>query len=165
MNIIEVICCSILVGFPLVGFLKGFVKTATPIVSSLLTFLVLFILKDWGFAFLFKWVFFQSGNILPRIVVVILVFILGSLMFRAIIKALNILTKIPLVKGANKILGIIFGAIEGLIIVWFILYFVSVFKTTGFGITGLEAVSKNEILLYLYKYNLVEQYMVMFTSL
>ena len=165
MNIIEVICCGLLVGLPLAGYLKGFVKTITPIASALLSFVVLYIMKDWGFAFLFQWVFFQNGKILPRSIVVLLMFALGTLGFRAIIVALDLFSKIPLIKGANRLLGLAFGGIEAVIIVWFILYFISIFKTTSWGLIGMEAVSKNEILLYLYRYNFFEQYMGMFTSL
>ena len=165
MNIIEVICCAILVGLPLAGYLKGFVKTITPLASSLLSLFVIYVLRDWGFAFLFQWIFFQGQSILPRVVVVLLFFVLGAVGFRAIFVALNIFSKIPLIKGANRLLGLVLGGALAVLVVWSILYCVSIFKTTSFGIAGLEAVSKNEILLYLYRHNFIEQYMGMFTSL
>lgn len=121
-NTIVWISGIIIIIFAICGWKRGFVKMLIPILSWLFTIVLLMLLKDWLLAFLFQWAIFQGEYILARIVVVLLLYLLGRLALRWVFGALKILTKLPIIHGLNKILGLFAGIAEGLLIAWLLFY-------------------------------------------
>lgn len=164
MDIFVVICYLILIIMTAYGLRFGMVKVLTPIVSGLLSLTVMLMLKSWAFGFLFQWAVFRGEHILPRIVVIILVFILGMLLFRFVVTSLNLLSKLPIIHGLNRICGGILGLAEGIIIVWLLLYFVFLFPQVTFFRIAYNQIRDIPFLLFLYENNLVKFLIEQFTT-
>lgn len=159
MNILLIFTVVIIAGFALYGHKTGFVKALVPIISGLFSLFLLFLLKDWLFGFLFRWAVFQGENVLARVVVILLIYLAGALAFKWIFGILNLLTKLPLVHGANRALGLFLGAIEGLLMIWLLFYLVWVNGGVLFGKDVCAMIFANPFLEYLYQNNLITHLM------
>ena len=165
MGLFIIICYGILIGMAIIGFFRGMVRVLTPIVSGLLSILLMLLLKNWAFGFLFRWAFFQGEHILARIVVVLFAFILGSLLFRWIIKVLNLLTRLPIIHGFNRILGAVAGAFIGIMILWLLMFFIDSFPDVACLQNGYSQICTSTILTFLYDHNFVQFLMKLFTEM
>lgn len=155
MNWLLIVVIILIITLSVYGCRKGFVDALVPFVSGLLSLLLIFFLKDWLLAYLFQWAIFQGEHILSRIVVILLLFALGTLAFRWVIKVLRLLTRLPLVKGVNKLLGLVLGCIEGFLLVWLFLYIIQVRQGMLFGLDISVQIEKSGFLKFLYENNLV----------
>ena len=63
MGLFIIICYGILIGMAIIGFFRGMVRVLAPIVSGLLSIILMLLLKNWAFGFLFRWAFFQGEHI------------------------------------------------------------------------------------------------------
>jgi len=165
MGLFIIICYGILTGMAIIGFLRGMIRVLTPIVSGLLSIILMLLLKNWAFGFLFRWAFFQGEHILARIVVVLLFFILGLLLFRWVIKALDLLTRLPVLHGFNRILGAAAGAFIGIMIIWLMMFFVSGFPYVTWFQNAYSQITTNTFLMFLYDHNFVRFLMELFTEM
>ena len=159
MNILLIIICAIILILSIYGYLKGFVKMLVPMVSAFLSLIVLFMLKDWLFAILFQWAIFQGEYVLTRIVLILLIFGIVTWAFKWLLKVLHVLTKLPIIHGLNKLLGLGIGLIEGFLLVWLLLYIIQIRQGVLFGFDIEALVDQNEFLQFLYLNNLVEYLM------
>ncbi|MDO4519176.1 MAG: CvpA family protein [Eubacteriales bacterium] len=83
----------------------------------------------------------------------LLSFILASLLIRILAYVLDILSRLPIIHGANKILGAMFGCTKGIVFVWIVLLAVTVLCNTEIGKTALKLVNQDSFLTMLNKYN------------
>ncbi len=159
MNILLIIICAVIFVMAIYGYRKGFVNMLVPLVSAFLSLILLFMLKDWLFGILFQWAIFQGEHVLTRVVLILLIFVLGTLAFKWLIKILHILTKLPLVHGLNKLLGLMVGIIEGFLLVWLFLYIVQIRQGFLFGFDMEALIEQNGFMQFFYLNNLVEHLM------
>ncbi len=68
---------------------------------------------------------------------------------------LNKFFMLPGLNAVNKIGGLLIGLVEGIVIVWALCGFVSVFAATGWGATIIGHIQENPILRYFYEHNLI----------
>lgn len=80
-----------------------------------------------------------------------------SLVLHLIIRALDLVTKLPVIKHVNRTLGLLVGAVKGLLVVWLFLYFISLTCTSGFGMRMLDYVNQSRFLTLLYEHNVLLQ--------
>ena len=165
MEVFVVICYGILIVMTILGLSLGMVRVLAPLVSGILSLLLMLLLKNWAFGFLFQWAFFQGEHILSRIVVILLAFVLGSLLFRWVVKALCLLTKLPIIHGLNRILGAATGFFEGTMIVWLIMFFIATFPTVSFSQLCYGQIVAVPFLSFLYENNFVKFLMELFTQI
>lgn len=83
------------------------------------------------------------------------VFVLLSIVLRFVIGLLDIVAKLPVINGANRLLGAAVGLIQGLLVVWLLMFLVSLACTSGIGGMIIENISKNAFLSFLYQHNLI----------
>ena len=159
MNILLIIICAVILILSIYGYRKGFVKMLVPMVSAFLSLVVLFMLKDWLFAILFQWAIFQGEHVLTRIVLILLIFGIVTWTFKWLLKVLHILTKLPIIHGLNKLLGLVIGLFEGFLLVWLLLYIIQIRQGILFGFDIEALIDQNEFLQFLYLNNLVEYLM------
>lgn len=82
--------------------------------------------------------------------------VIGGAVVSAVISImLGFIGKLPLIGFANRILGLVAGAANGLLIVWIAFYLVSLFGATELGSGILTYINANEFLVYLYENNVV----------
>ena len=155
MNILLISSFRIILGLGAYGHRVGFVKMFWPIVSGIVSLIVFFLMKDWVLGFLFRWTIFQGEHILARIVVILLIYLLGTLAFKWLIGMLQLLTKLPLVHGINKLSGLLLGIIEGFLAVWLILYLIQVNEGSFLGMDAAASIQGSTFLNFLYLHNLI----------
>ena len=68
---------------------------------------------------------------------------------------LNKFFELPGLNAVNKVGGLIFGLLEGIVIVWAACGIITVFAATEFGSTVIAQIQENPILHYFYDHNLV----------
>ena len=99
------------------------------------------------------------GGYLACLVIDAIAFVAASiivmLIFRIILLATNIITKIPGIHGANKILGGVLGFVKGIVIVWFMFIIITMLISTPFGKTCATMINDNGFLLWIYNNNLL----------
>lgn len=69
--------------------------------------------------------------------------------------ALNLISKLPLLKQLNKTAGLLAGLVHGLILVWLFFLLLTVFSTTEFGQSTMKLVAENELLSIIYNNNIL----------
>ena len=80
-------------------------------------------------------------------------YILASICIKTLVYALNIITGLPVIKGVNKIAGILVGGLRCVIYIWIILLVLTVLCNSAFGQAGMRLVAKDIFLNTLNMYN------------
>ena len=73
----------------------------------------------------------------------------------AVFIIIKLVSDAPLLGEANRVVGLVFGAFEGLMVVWLLLFVISVVGTSDFGQSMMAQISNNMILQFLYDHNLI----------
>lgn len=85
----------------------------------------------------------------------VLAVILGSILSAIIVKLIGFISSLPLIGFADSLLGLAAGAVNGLLVVWFVFYLIATWSTTEFGATVLSYIYANEFLITLYEKNII----------
>lgn len=140
MDIIDIIILVILVTFALIGFKRGFFKSLVSFVGFLIVICAAYIFKNYlGDLFLLNLPFFKFNTIaggavtlnivLYQLIAFIIMLIVFGLVYRFLLAVTGLfekLLKITIILGIpSKILGLIFGALEGFVIVYLLLFFLA----------------------------------------
>lgn len=80
-------------------------------------------------------------------------FILIALVLNLLIRALDIVARLPGLKGANHLLGMLIGFVKGLVVIWLLMYLVSIFAAGSFGLLMMDYMERSRFLSFLYEYN------------
>lgn len=83
----------------------------------------------------------------------IITFVVILVLLWVICIALDIISKLPLIKQVNKTAGLIAGLIHGLVIVWIFFILLTVFGSTETGQKALQMIGENAFLSFLYNNN------------
>ena len=65
----------------------------------------------------------------------------------------QMLNHAPIIGKVSRLLGLLFGACEGFLVVWIIMYIISLIPDTALGQLAQSQINENEFLLYLYENN------------
>lgn len=84
-----------------------------------------------------------------------LTFIIVSILIGLILRVLDFITEIPILKEINKIGGLFLGAIEALIGIWIFFLVVTMCSSTPFGETMYGYINDSVILSFLYNNNII----------
>ena len=98
------------------------------------------------------------ADILAFLITCVAVFII----VRVALGMLNILDKIPLVGGANHLVGGILGAGIGILIIWILFIVITLLYNTSLGVACMKGISESEILTKLYDSNILLKYITKF---
>ena len=72
-----------------------------------------------------------------------------------IARALRIVSRIPVLSGVNRTLGVFAGGIYGLILVWIGFYMIAVTSTSEMGSALVACIYQSRLLKYLYENNVI----------
>lgn len=115
MNWFYIIGLAIIVICLLTGWKKGLVEIIGSICATILSFSFFWIIRNWAFESFLANLLFQHSLLLVRIVLCVVLYIIMFLLLKTVMMSLKIITKIPIIRGLNKLLGLIAGGIYGLI--------------------------------------------------
>ena len=156
MNLLMIITAVILVCTVMDGYKKGMVKTLISLISLLITCVVLFLIGNaLGNYF--------DGRLFTLIITVLLLAAIGVVhhLLNVIFFSAKMISKLPIVHSLDRILGIVAGILETVLIIWTI-YAFNIFRDLGtLGQVIVDYTRDSKILTYLYENNylayLVEQ--------
>lgn len=86
--------------------------------------------------------------------------ILVQLLLRAVIQVLDIFAHIPVIRGINRLAGLLLGLLEALFFIWIFFLILSMFSTTEPGLSLMAMVQESSLLGRLYNSNLFLQVIV-----
>ena len=84
----------------------------------------------------------------------IIAVVVALLICTAVFILIKLISKTPFLGEANRKVGLVFGAVEGLMVVWILMYVIAVAGTSDFGQKMMAQIDGNFILGFLYEYNL-----------
>ncbi len=108
-------------------------------------------ISDRTCAFIVALVLYAFSYVAVFIVMLILLAIIG--------KMLNIISKLPLIKQANKLAGLLLGLLQGLLIVWTLFVVLTMLSSTALGKTGVDMINQNDFLSFLYNKNFLMNFL------
>ena len=148
--------CSIIVCVNLYyGVKRGFVKMILPLLANIIALIFFSCTRGLWVRILFEWVFDEASLIVVRIIVLLLIYIVVMALVKLLIASLNLLTKLPVLHFFNKVLGVVTGAAQGVLLMWLFFAIVFLLKDTPFGIWALHEIEEQTYLSFLYQHNLV----------
>ena len=130
------------------GYNKGMVKEIISFIS--LIFLSLFVvLAGNGLSN------YYEGRILNVVVMVLLLAVLGIAhhIINAVLLPAKLIAKLPVVKSLDKVLGVVVGICETILILWTIYTFAMMMDLGPLGNFVLQSTSESRILTWLYEHN------------
>lgn len=83
----------------------------------------------------------------------VITFLLVGIALKIAIHFLDLVARLPVLKGVNRIFGAAVGLVEGLLVVWALLFFVTLACTSQWGQQALADIQRNEFLTFLYQHN------------
>lgn len=86
---------------------------------------------------------------------VVLLFFGVYLAIRLIMRWLDIIARLPILSGINKLAGALLGGVEGLIFLWLACLIVTAFSSTGWGGAVMRQIEMSKWLSFLYRHNFV----------
>ncbi|MBO5372825.1 MAG: CvpA family protein [Lachnospiraceae bacterium] len=86
----------------------------------------------------------------------------ASIVTRYLASALDLVSYLPIIKGANKMLGVAAGLLKGLIIIWLGFYIITICAASDIGNQLLAYIEESSFLPYLYNHNILLEIIMIF---
>lgn len=132
MSLFDIILLCIIAGFGLFGLWFGLISTLGSIVGTILG---VYLASRW-YVPVADWLIKTTGwsPNFSKVVIFIIVFLiinrLVGFVFYIVGKLLRVVTRLPFIKGLDRLLGLAFGILEGLIVLGIIFYFINKFPVS-----------------------------------
>ena len=97
----------------------------------------------------------RIADFILQSIAVLIAFILASIIATLVGGVVKSVGKVPVIKEINSLLGIIAGAVEGMLIIWILMYVVVIICGTSLGDRIISDINASAFLSYLYHHNLV----------
>lgn len=93
--------------------------------------------------------------IIIKAIAFILTFIVLLLLLGLLCRVLDIVAKLPVLHGINKLLGCAAGIVQGIVIIWLLCVFLTAISGTALGRDIFEMIDESRFLTYIYDNNLI----------
>lgn len=80
-------------------------------------------------------------------------FVIITFVLRTTVFTLDIITNLPIIKGINQYAGLLLGAGEGIVIVWFLFLVITIMGNTQIGGMLTKYIEDSKFLCFIYNYN------------
>ncbi len=100
----------------------------------------------------------QITNVIINAIAFVITLLLAVIALAILCNALNLLAKLPLLKQINAAAGLAAGVAEGLLLVWILFVILTMFAGTEFGSEAMGMIAENPLLDFLYKNNMVSEF-------
>lgn len=149
-NIVLVIVALLLLGGAIKGFQNGMIKELSTLIGLIGALAA-------GAAAVAAFRNYQLKNTMNVLIAVICLFIvlLAFKIIDFIMVSLKMLSRIPLLHGVDKLLGIAAGIAEAVVIVWIAFLLITAFDIAGIRSVVLECIRENEFLSLLFYNNYI----------
>ena len=92
----------------------------------------------------------------------VLTLLIFALAFKILLQIIKIVEKIPVIGGVNKLLGVLLGAVKGIMFIWILFAIVALNSTSEIGIKVISYVYESPLTTLLYENNGVLSLILMF---
>ncbi len=89
----------------------------------------------------------------------IIAVVIGCILCSLVWMLISVINHAPIIGTASRLAGIIFGVFEGVLLVWIIMYVISLTSLTEIGAQAYNQITENEFLLYLYNNNILMDFL------
>ena len=97
----------------------------------------------------------RLADIILQAIVYIIMFVVIYVVLQIVVVATGVIAKLPVIHGANKLLGLVFGLVEGLLVVWILFTALTAFSGVDSIATALADINNHWFLQYLYQHNVI----------
>lgn len=141
------------------GYCKGFLLVA----YSMVSWIIAFLLVTWLTPYITEYVapYFSGADPVGGIVYFIS-FLITIIILKLVEYALGIVSKIPVLDGINKIVGLAAGGIKGCLLIWLLFAVIAFIGTTQTGKSIISYIYEEEFLIWIYENNLLLYIMMLF---
>lgn len=129
---------------PLPGFLKTQIESNNK--QEVYTYLAVETFTDYVAESLAKMLLNGIGFVISYLLAVVMIY--------AVAYILNIIAKLPILRGVNKMAGFLMGGIRGLLWIWIALLILTIFCNTSWGETCMVMIEQDRFLSFLYNNNI-----------
>ncbi len=91
-----------------------------------------------------------------QIIAFFIVAVLIYVVIRVILGVAHVIAKIPIIGGANRILGAVIGIVEALLVIWIACLIIQSLAATPFGVQATKIISQSDVLKFFFDNNLLE---------
>ncbi|MBR1930339.1 MAG: CvpA family protein [Lachnospiraceae bacterium] len=148
MNILVLIMLVLLFCDVVNGYKRGMVKSIISFVSLIFLSILVVLLGNGLKSYL-------NGNILNLIVVFILLCILGIVhhLLGVVFLPAKLVSKLPVVRSGDKLLGIVVGILETVLILWTVYALIMLLDMGTIGVQIMNYAAENPVLTWFYEHN------------
>lgn len=148
MNILLIIAAVLLLFNVVDGYKKGMVKSIISFVSLIILCIVVALIGN-GLQSYF------DGQVLNVVIVVLLLCVLGIAhhLLGIVFFSAKLISKLPIVHSVDKVLGVVVGILETVLIVWTIYTFTMMLDMGMIGTQIVEYTRENNVLTWFYEHN------------
>lgn len=93
------------------------------------------------------------ANLILNILAFLVTLLVSWLIIRLLLGALSVFSALPVIGGADRLLGLAAGVAQGVLIVWVLFLILSIFSTTPVGKTMMDEIIRTPVLELLYNMN------------
>ncbi|MDD6492378.1 MAG: CvpA family protein [Firmicutes bacterium] len=154
MNWLLIILVLLAAGNMVWGFEKGFIR----VMYSMLGWVVVLALAVWMTEPMEKWLNSMSavhGTISGTFAAFFAALILTKLILLLLVRLMDLIAKLPLLKETNRFLGVLAGAGKGLLEVELVMLLITLGRNTEIGILMVNWIYESPVLTILYENNVV----------
>ena len=150
MNIMVIIVLFLLVFKIVDGFKKGMVKEIISLVSLLIMCVVVVLIGAGLHSYMEK-------KVLGIVITVLLLSLVGIAhhLLKVVFFSAKVISKLPIIHTGDKLLGMVVGALEVLIMLWTLYTFIMYFELGMIGSLIIEYTEQSKLLTFVYEYNLL----------
>ena len=152
MNYLLIIIAFAFIWWIVAGYKKGMVKELQAFITLIVTSATIGLICKIINAY-------RSMDKISIVIAVLLLIILGIgfKLLNLVFFSAKAIVKLPVIHSADKLLGIVMGAAEVLIVLWAFYFVVDTFTIGIFGRMMIAYISDSEILMFFYHNNLLEK--------
>ena len=132
------------------GFKKGMIKEVISILSLLIMCIVVMLIGAGLHSYMQK----QWVGILVTVLLLSLVGIAHHLL-KVVFFSAKVISKLPIIHSGDKLLGMLLGVLETIVMLWTLYTFIMYFELGMLGEMILEYTSQSRVLTIVYEYNLL----------
>lgn len=100
------------------------------------------------------------ADMILRIVAFILLFLIVFILLHIVVIWLDLIAKLPILSGLNKIAGAVLGLAEGMIFVWIFCLVLTVLSGTEIGIAAMGQINASSWLSWIYDHNMLSYFII-----
>ena len=159
MNLLLIIVMIVLIGSVAAGYKRGMVRQFISLFSLIILCLVAALIANGAKNYI-------DGKVLNVIIAVFLICLVGivSHVLGVVFFSAKVISKLPVVSWVDKMLGIVFGVLETVFILWTVYTFIIMMDMGMVGQQILEYTAESHILSWLYQHNYLAHMVEKFVS-